>query len=103
MVVRIPSFIKTYIFEFANIKVHRGQFVSKLDLRQYDAIKTLVAMQANLMMRTCECDDFRLVAAIRKMTHITILSCVVVYKKEGKSVVTRKYGSRGNVHRAIVT
>lgn len=94
MVVRIPSIIQTYIFEFANIYVCGDRYVSKLDLRRYDAIKTLVAMQANLIMRSCECEEFRLVAAIRKMTHITILSCVVLYVQEGRTVVTTKYGSR---------
>ena len=103
MVVRIPSIIRGYILDFANIKVHRGRFVSKLDLRRYDAIETLVAMQANSIVRSCECEEFRLVAAIREMTHITIISCVVFYMREEKTVVTQKYGSRGNVYRAIVT
>jgi hypothetical protein len=92
---RIPSFVASYIFEFADIKMHRGQFITKLDLHKYDAVNTLVAMQSRSIVRNCVCEEFSLVAAVRKMINVRILSYVVVYSNQEENLVVVKYGIGG--------
>ena len=98
---RIPSFIKSYILDFANIKMHQGRFVAKLDLYKYEAIKTLVLLQSNAMKRSCDCEQFTIVAAIRNMVNIRILSFVVTYADQEKTVAI-KYSICGNISRQFI-
>lgn len=101
MIVRIPSSITHYIFDFANMKMHRGRLVSKLDPYRYDAIKDLVAMQLNSRMRSFDCEEFSLVAEIRDMPNMTILSYVITFANLD-SLVATKYGVRGKDQCAFV-